>query len=173
MKKLILLRHAKSSWADPCIDDHDRSLNRRGKASAPVIARWLSVRRHLADRILCSSAIRARNTVERMRDAAPDLPRPEIKPELYHASPDAMRACLARQPGSVEAVMIVGHQPGMSALAQQLASPETPPGFARAFRHFPTAAAAVLEFGIEDWGDIENHSGRFVDFATPRELQDR
>lgn len=172
MKKVILLRHAKSSWDDPSLDDHDRPLNGRGQKSAPVIAAWLANRRHLPDRVLCSSSTRTRETVDRMKPELPGLPDPEIDPELYHASPSAMRERLAQLPAECDTVMVVGHQPGLGALARKLSDGQERRRCRRAYEHFPTAAAAVLEVDVEDWAELDFAKARFVDFAKPRELQD-
>ena len=172
MKKVILLRHAKSSWSDPRVDDHDRPLNKRGKASAPVIAQWLAHRRHLPDTVLCSSAKRTRQTVKRMKTILPDLPDPKIEETLYHAPPDDMRNRLNSLPKDCDTVMVVGHQPGLGALARKLAEENVRRRCARAFEHFPTGAAAVLEFDIDEWAELDYHKAKFVDFAVPRELTD-
>lgn len=172
MKKVILLRHAKSSWDDPSLDDHDRPLNGRGKASAPVIGAWLANRKHVPDRVLCSSSERTKQTVRRMRDTLPGLPDPEVDPELYHASPSTMRDRLAQLPEDCDTVMLVGHQPGLGSLVRKLSDGQERRRCRRAYEHFPTAAAAVLEFDVEDWADLDYQQARFVDFAKPRELMD-
>lgn len=170
MKTVILLRHAKSSWADPALDDHDRPLNGRGKAAAPVVAEWLRRAGHRPDRVLCSSAKRTRQTYRRMAEAMPDLPEAVIEPRLYHADPEAMFALLAEQPDSASSVLMLGHQPGLSAFARQLVNGSIRPHCHRAFDHFPTAAAAVLRLDIARWRDLVRRSAAFVDFAVPREL---
>lgn len=172
MKKVILLRHAKSSWDDPALDDHDRPLNGRGMASAPVIGEWLAYRKHVPDMVLCSSSTRTTQTVRRMKDALPGMPEPEIDPDLYHASPNTMRDRLAQLPKDCETVMLVGHQPGLGSLVRQLSDGQERRRCRRAYEHFPTAAAAVLEFDVEDWSEVDYQRARFVDFAKPRELMD-
>jgi len=173
MKKVILLRHAKSSWEDPDIEDHDRPLNRRGKTAAPVIAQWLAHRKHLPDTVLCSSAKRTRQTLKRMAKVVETLPEPVIERELYHAPPQAMRDRLAKLPSDCDTVMIVGHQPGLGSLARKLANGKVRRRCARAFEHFPTAAAGVLAFDIDDWSELDYHRGDFIDFAKPKELMDK
>ncbi|MEM6679644.1 MAG: histidine phosphatase family protein [Pseudomonadota bacterium] len=170
MKTVILLRHAKSSWSDPELDDHDRPLNRRGKAAAPLIAGWLERTGYVPDRIVCSSSRRTRQTLKRMRQAIPSLPEPEIEPRLYHAEPRLMFEILARQPDSAKTVLFLGHQPGLSAFARHLVNGRIRPGCGRAFEHFPTAAAAVLKLPVTQWAELSPHSADFVDFAVPREL---
>ena len=172
MKKVILLRHGKSSWDDPSLEDHDRPLNPRGRAAAPVIGEWLSYRNHVPDAVLCSSAERTRQTVSGIRSVMPNLPAPEIEPALYHASPGELRERLGKLPRDVEVVLLVGHQPGLGSLTRKLADGHESRRCKRAYEHFPTAAAAVLEFDVEDWAEIDYAKARFVDFAKPRELMD-
>lgn len=170
MKKVILLRHAKSSWDNPQLDDHDRPLSKRGEEAAPVIGAWLRRKNHLPDTVLCSSSTRTRETVKGMRRAMPQLPDPVIETGLYHASPQSMRDRLSRLPKNCDTVMLVGHQPGLSSLVRKLSDGKERRRCRRAYEHFPTAAAAVLEFDVDDWSAIEYAKARFVDFAKPREL---
>lgn len=171
MKKLILLRHAKSSWDDPDAADHERVLNARGRAAAPVIAAWLAERGHLPDTVLCSSAARTRETVQRMAKKVPALPAPVIEPSFYHASPGVLLDRLRLLPDDCAAAMIVGHQPGLGAMARRLSTGTVPPQCAQAFQHFPTAAAAVFEIAISGWTDLAFNTAAFVEFAKPRDLE--
>ncbi|MEM6357194.1 MAG: histidine phosphatase family protein [Pseudomonadota bacterium] len=170
MKTVILLRHAKSSWSDPELDDHDRPLNGRGKAAAPVIARWLERTGYMPDRVVCSSSKRTRQTLKRMRGVLPDLPEATVEPKLYHAEPSVMHEILATQPDSADCVLVIGHQPGLSAFARHLVNGRIRPGCGRAFEHFPTAAAAVLTLPVGRWAELSPHTADFVGFAVPREL---
>lgn len=170
MKTLILMRHAKSSWSEPGLDDHDRPLNARGKAAAPVMARWLAAQALVPDVVLCSTAKRARQTVKRMRDAVPALPEPELLPGLYHAMPGQIMAQLRNLPPTARCVMVVAHQPGLGATAARLADGSEPPDCAAAFGHFPTAAVAVLELGEGSWRAIGWGRAAFRRFARPKDL---
>jgi phosphohistidine phosphatase len=172
MRKVILLRHAKSSWDDPAMDDHDRPLNKRGKAAAPLIGRWLAERRHVPDTVLCSSSERTRQTVERIRKIMPKLPEPVVERTLYHASPNEMRDRLAKLPVDCKTVMLVGHNPGLGSLVRKMSDGKEKRRCRRAYEHFPTGAAAVLELDLDYWSDIEFAKARFVDFAAPRELME-
>lgn len=172
MKTLILLRHAKSSRDDPELVDHDRPLNKRGRRSAPAIATWLAERGHRPDTVLCSSARRAQETAELLRQGFPDLPEPEVERELYHAAPGPLRARLARLGDGCRSAMAIGHEPGLGALAHQLTDGRAEPGCARAFEHFPTAAAAVIALDIDGWAALDRATGTLVDFAVPRELME-
>ena len=166
MRRLILLRHAKSSWKHADVEDHDRPLNKRGRAAAPVMARWLRDHGHLPDAILCSSSVRTQETVERMRDTAPDLPKPVVTPDLYHAAPAAILSAIRRLSSQAAATgMVVGHEPGMGILARTLAGED-----AAKIAAFPTAAAAVFRFDIENWADAAPENARLIAFAKPRDL---
>ncbi|MEM7498664.1 MAG: histidine phosphatase family protein [Pseudomonadota bacterium] len=170
MKTVILQRHAKSSWSDPELDDHDRPLNARGKAAAPVIARWLERTGYRPDRVICSSSKRTRQTLKRMRTVLPALPEPTVEPRLYHAEPELMFEILSTQPDEADCVLVIGHQPGLSAFARHLVNGRVRRGCSRAFEHFPTAAAAVLTLPVVRWAELSPRTAEFVDFAVPREL---
>lgn len=172
MKKIVILRHAKSSWDNPALDDHDRPLNGRGTSAAPVIGEWLKSRNHLPDAVLCSSSKRTLQTVNGIRSVIPRLPKPEVERALYHASPEELRARLTALPKNVHTVMVVGHQPGLGSLVRKLSNGHEQRRCKRAYEHFPTAAAAVLEIDLEDWSELDFETARFVDFAKPRELMD-
>jgi len=171
MKTLILLRHAKSRWDDASLSDHDRPLNKRGRAAAPVMARWLAAQGLIPERIICSSAARTRETVQRMATEVAGLPEPEVLPALYHAEPPTMLQLVRSLPDAASRVMLVAHEPGLSTLAAHIDDGQPRPGCARAFAHFPTAAAAVFE--VDDgWISFGARAARFVAFATPREVHE-
>lgn len=173
MKKVILLRHAKSSWEDADTPDHDRPLNERGRRAAPVIGAWLAKRGHRPDLVLASTATRSRETCRRLREGLTDMPEPVLEDGLYHATPEAMLGRLQRVDDAAETVMIVGHNPGLAALIRKLSGGRAQGGRARALEHFPTAAAAVLEFDADHWSELDYDAGQLSDFATPRELMER
>ena len=172
MRKLILLRHAKSSWKDASLDDHDRPLNARGKAAVPVMGKWLVECGYRPDVMLCSSSRRTCQTALLLGDAMAELPDPIVEGDLYHASPGTMLARLHRLPKTCRAAMIIGHQPGLSTFTRMLADGTEGRRCQRAYEHFPTAAAAVLAIDCDDWAELDYQKGRFVDFAKPRELMD-
>lgn len=171
MKTVLLMRHAKSSWAEPGLSDHQRPLNRRGTEAAPVMARWLEAQDLLPDTALVSSAMRTRQTAALMREAVPALPEPLFEERLYHASAGDMIALLTRLPDSASCALLIGHEPGLSVLTHRFANDQAEPDCARAFSHFPTAAIAVLRFDIDDWPAIGAQKGAFLSFAVPREQQ--
>jgi phosphohistidine phosphatase len=120
--------------------------------------------------VLCSSSLRTRETARLMREAVPELPEPAVETGLYHASPQRLLDRLRALDDMVSSVMLVGHNPGLSALTRKLAAPPVRPRCARAFEHFPTAAAAVFRAAIRRWSDLDYAGAEFADYARPREL---
>ncbi len=170
MRQLILIRHAKSSWADPALDDAARPLNDRGRVSAPVIGAWLAGRGFHPDAALLSPALRVQQTWERLAPQLRSPPLPETRERLYMADPATMLDLLREMPATATTVLMIGHQPGISSFARLLAAEPVPAGCARAFTKFPTAAAAVIRFDATSWDDTGFGTGRFDAFAVPKEL---
>jgi phosphohistidine phosphatase len=163
--RLILTRHAKSSWSDPMIDDHDRPLNTRGRSSAKAVGTWLAGSSYVPGQVLVSSSERTRETWALVAQSLENAPTPVIRPDLYHAEPEAMLAALREATARV--VMMVAHNPGCAYFAQGLV--ETPSTDAR-FSRFPTAATAVIDFEHDIWGDVAWRTGRLTDLAFARDL---
>ncbi|GAB4271412.1 MAG: histidine phosphatase family protein [Pararhodobacter sp.] len=164
-KRLILTRHAKSSWDDPTMSDHDRPLNDRGKAAAADLGEWLASRGYIPDEVLCSDALRTRKTWSGIAPALPGTPVLVLKPALYHAGPDVMLAVLRH--ATSDTVMMIGHNPGIAEFAQRIvATPPTNPAFLR----YPTGATLVASFQIDSWKDVDWHMGSTRDFIVPREF---
>lgn len=161
VKRLILLRHAKSSWDDPTLPDRDRPLNKRGRRSAKAIGLWLKEIDSLPDLTLCSDATRAQETLKRLNIGGEI----RILPELYMADPDVMLEALQKAEG--ERVMLIGHSPGIAAFAQRLVS--SPPPHGR-FADFPTGATLIVDVPLTDWQAGHFGTSRVVNFITPREL---
>ncbi|WP_102109191.1 SixA phosphatase family protein [Oceaniglobus roseus] len=161
---LILTRHAKSDWDDPRLSDHDRPLNERGRASAPVIGAWLAERGWMPGQAMVSTATRAVETWEGMADP---VGRPEVTfhPRLYHAAPDTMLIHLRK--ASAPVVLMIGHNPGIAAFAAGLL--RQPPRHPR-FAAYPTCATLVARFEAESWDDVGFGRGSAADFTVPREL---
>ncbi|RMF36019.1 MAG: histidine phosphatase family protein [Alphaproteobacteria bacterium] len=170
MKRLVLIRHAKSSWSDPELEDFDRPLNHRGRMAAPVAGAWLAEAGLTPDHVLLSPARRCVETWERMARQLDHPPAPRLEPELYMADPDTMLRILRNAPATAGTVLLIGHQPGLSSLARRLAGGEVPASCQRAFRKFPTAAVAVIAFDIADWAEADFGKGVFRSFVTPRDL---
>lgn len=161
-RRLILTRHAKSSWAEPGLADIDRPLNTRGKHAASELGHWLATRGYLPDEVLCSPARRTRETWQGAAPALTDAPEPQMIARLYHASPETMLAALRTARGTC--VMMLGHNPGIAAFAASLPTrPPLDPDFLR----YPTAATLVVDFEIADWTTLAPGLGSTRDFFRP------
>lgn len=165
MKRLILTRHAKSSWDDPMMSDHDRPLNERGKAAAADLGQWLASRGYVPQEVLCSDALRTRKTYSGIVPALPGTPTLELKPSLYHAGPDVMLAVLRH--ATADTVMMIGHNPGIAEFATRLVA--HPPHNAD-FPRYPTGATLVVDFDLADWDQLAFGTGVTVDFIVPKEI---
>lgn len=162
-RTLILMRHAKSSWDDPSLSDHDRPLNKRGKRASTALGTWLRATRWQPDQALVSDAQRTRETFARLK-----LPlEAEFTSGLYLANTADMQLVLEMATG--DTVLMIGHNPGISEFAEVLvkAAPQH-----RKFHDFPTGATLVLHFDIDSWDKVDAGEGKVLDFITPRELTD-
>ena len=164
MRRLILMRHAKSSWADAGQADIDRPLSDRGRRNAAAIGEWLRARGYLPDEALVSVARRTRETWEGVAAALGPCPATFL-PALYHAEPRQMLAALRGATGAT--ALMLGHNPGTGALAARLArtAPADPE-----FDRYPTAATGILDFPISDWREADWNGADLTDFIVPRAL---
>lgn len=167
MKRLFLLRHAKSSWDEPGLPDHRRPLAARGRRACDVIAEHLRAEGVAPQLVLCSPARRARETLERVAGGLPERFELRIKPELYGASASELAEVLRELADEFDSVMLIGHNPGIQQLAIALAAPGE--GAEGVVGKFPTAALATLAFE-GGWGALAPGSAELVDFVTPKEL---
>jgi len=172
--RLILLRHAKSDWADKSLDDHDRPLNTRGRAAAPRIGAYMRERKYIPRLVLCSSAKRTRETLALLLPYFTPAPEVRYLRHLYLAEWRALLGAVREAPRAATPLLIVGHNPGMEQLAAELAAK---PGNAaerarteKAAEKFSTGALAVFDFAGSDWRGAKPRLGRLADFARPRDL---
>ena len=165
MKRLILTRHAKSSWDDPLTPDHDRPLNDRGKAAAADLGIWLASRGYVPDEVLSSDAERTRKTWSGLAPALPGTPILSLKPALYHAGPDVMLAVLRH--ATTDCVMMIGHNPGIADFAGRLVA-HAP--LNAEFARYPTGATLVADFLVDSWKDVDFGTATTVDFTVPNEF---
>ncbi len=168
MRRLHLLRHAKSSWDDPSLRDRDRPLAPRGRKATTRIARWARKHDVRPQLVVSSSAVRARET---LAGVLPGLGEPEVWTEvaLYAASAEVLLARVRALPDEAAEAMLVGHNPGLQHLALELAAPGELRE--RAEAKFPTGALATLEADIASWSELEPGGARLVEFVVPRELK--
>lgn len=169
MKRFLIMRHAKSSWAEPGLDDHDRPLNGRGRKAASAMGAWIAQEGLVLDAVLLSSARRAVETWERASANWAQAPVAMGDRSLYMAWPQPIIEALRETDPDANTVMLVNHEPTVSALAEVLARPPIPEACTRAFMHFPTGAVAVLEFD-GDWHRAGPQTMQFTRFQVPKEL---
>lgn len=164
--RLILMRHAKSSWDDPLRDDHARPLNARGRRSAVALGKWLAEKGYLPDSVLCSDAVRTRETLDGLGLGAA-MP-VHYLPALYHASTGVILRSL-QENAAGGCVLILTHNPGCADFADRIVT--APPRHDR-FHDYPTGATLVVDLPASSWDEVAFHSGQVVAFITPRELTD-
>lgn len=170
MKTLLLLRHGKSAWDDPGLDDHDRPLAPRGTRAARLVGRHLHGRGVKLDLVLCSTARRADDTAAlALAECAPDVP-VERERGLYLCGAPVLLERLHDAPDAAATLMLVAHNPDIGALASLLVGEGDPADIAAMAEKFPTGGCAVLLFGVTRWCDLEPGSGRLVEFVRPRKL---
>jgi len=168
MKQLYLLRHAKSSWKDTSLPDHDRPLAGRGRRAAKAIAGHLREQGIEPDLVLCSTARRARETLDRIEPAL-GASTVRVEDDLYAASAGALLERLRSVPDTVESVMLIGHNPGLQDLALDLARPS--PTVRELATKYPTAALATLTFPVSSWQELDCETAELVALVRPRDLE--
>jgi phosphohistidine phosphatase len=163
-RRLIVMRHAKSSWSSPATTDHARPLNDRGRQDAPrVAARLVELNWH-PEFILSSDAQRTRETAERMRGAWKREVPEEFTPLLFHAGYEGLADVISIVPDDVAALLVLGHNPGWQELVLTLSGASV---------EMKTATAALLLGSGEHWSDALRNRRRWelVDVVYPREIE--
>lgn len=164
-RRIVLLRHAKAEWAET--SDHERSLADRGRKDAPVAGRKLADSGISFDLALCSTAARTRETWKLAVQELPQRPKTVYEERLYEASLGELIALVNEVPDDVNDLLVIGHNPGMHALADALSGEAEGDLLARMNRSgFPTSAFAVVEYN-GSWKGVEHGVGRLVEFWSP------
>lgn len=159
---LILMRHAKSDWGDPSLSDHQRPLNQRGRRDAPLMADWLATIDMVPDTILSSSAERTRETVALMTPQWSGQPMTSFCEGLYLATPESILSTIRSDAGDAMKLMILAHNPGITALTS---------GLADDFIEMPTAAIAVFKISTSDWSKLQSSTPiQLTQFMRPKAL---
>lgn len=159
MKKLLIMRHAKSDWNQPFASDFERPLNGRGEQDAPRMGEWLAERDLFPDLILSSPAVRARSTAELVADAAGFDCDMALDRRIYHADAATLLEVINGLPDWAETVMLFGHNPGFEDLVSALSGSD---------ERMPTAAIACINLAIDAWAEAER--GELQWLATPKTL---
>lgn len=163
LKTLLVLRHAKSSWARAGLADHDRPLNPRGKADAPRMGQLLLDRGLVPELILCSTAKRARKTAEKVAESCEYRQPLQSVADLYLAGPPSCYEALRDVADGHQRVLVVGHNPGMEDLILELVGQ---------YHRMPTAALAHIELEIESWSNLSSAvKGTLLHLWRPKELE--
>ena len=168
-KTLYLLRHAKSSWEDATLADHDRPLAPRGRRASKSIAEYLRRQRSAPRLVLCSSSERTRETLKRISAGLHGGVEVRIEERLYTASASGLLERLHEVDARVDSVMLIGHYPALQQLALSLAGAGV--DLRRLTEKFPTAGLATLAFR-GGWEELAPGAARLIAFVTPKELKD-
>lgn len=161
MKTLLIVRHAKSSWKDSNLVDHQRPLNKRGKKAAPEMGRRLKKRGVSPDMIVSSDARRAVDTAASMAEILGLSPKAtQQTPELYHGEPDRILAVIHQFDNQWKSVMLVGHNPGLTETVNRF----IPVPIA----NIPTAGVVELRFNTRSWRNIDRDNLEFSWFDFPK-----
>lgn len=169
MKRLLLLRHAKSAWPEN-VADHDRPLADRGRRDAPRMGAYIAAAGFLPDFALVSSA---RRTQETWALVAPALAKPcpsRTVTSIYQAEPSAILTAIRQAPAESQTLLVIGHNPGFEDVASLLAPDGEADTLARLRAKYPTAGLAVITFDSKTWADVAAGAGWLQTFVTPKTL---
>jgi phosphohistidine phosphatase len=173
MLTLMLLRHAKSSWAEAGGADIDRPLNARGQAAASAMGRHIASKGLIPQLVLCSPAKRARDTWKIVAAEFKTIPAIQFDPDIYDfGDGTAIMACLRQKGGTASSIMLVGHSPSIAGLALKLVGRGENRHRERLEQKYPTAALAVINLDLDDWSKLAEGAGTLVDFVRPKEVSD-
>ena len=179
MRRLMLLRHAKTEHDAPSGQDQDRRLDERGRHDAAAIGGWIGRHPPVPDAVLVSTAVRAHQTWEIAREAMKDVqrepaqqPHVELLDELYGAEPaQLLRIIRLAEVTGPARLMVIGHNPGMHELALMLAGSGDAAAKKSLEHNLPTAGLAILDFAVDDWNEVAFRRGKLVRFTSPKLLK--
>jgi phosphohistidine phosphatase len=172
MPRLLLLRHAKSSWADPGLADSDRPLAPRGRHAAERMATVIAGSAELVpDRILCSPSRRTRETLAPLLANLGNSRLVSIVEELYEPSAGDYRELIATYGGAVRNLLVIGHNPAIHVTALTLIGSADKKTALQLAAKDPTGALAAIDFDTGDWSQIRPKSGHLAEFIRPRDLE--
>lgn len=173
MRRLLLLRHAKSDWSQPGQRDHDRELAPRGRTAAPRMAAYLVERALVPDCVLVSTARRTRETWKLVAAGLPTKPEAVFEERIYEAGRDDILKVIRTMPAPCQCLLVIGHNPGLQDLALMLVRDGRPEDLRRLAEKFPTAGLAVIDAPIDDWASLRGGVARLDSFVTPRSLGEK
>jgi phosphohistidine phosphatase len=171
MRRLILLRHAKSDWTSPGTRDHARPLAGRGRDAAPRIGAYMAHHGLVPDQVLCSTAARAQQTLDLVVEQFSEKVPISYDERIYEVAAEDILAVIKQTRTDVHTLLVVGHNPGLRDLAELVIASGDVDARARVLEKFPTAGLAVIDFPIDDWRKLHPRAGRLDRFVTPRTLE--
>jgi phosphohistidine phosphatase len=172
MRRLMLLRHAKSDRSSPGALDRDRPLEARGEAAAPRVGAYMARHGLVPDRVICSPARRTRDTWNLLAAAFSRRPAVTVEDRVYDVTAATLLDVVRKTEDAVHSLLIVGHNPGLHDLAGLLIASGDVEARERLHEKFPTAGLAVIDFAYDDWQKLHRQAGRLDRFVTPRSLTD-
>ncbi|WBU29110.1 histidine phosphatase family protein [Rhodopseudomonas palustris] len=174
MRRLILLRHAKTERDAPSGKDHDRRLEDRGRSDAAEIAAWLAAEHLMPDQVLISTATRTRQTWDVLSELFPANREPQVEypPEMYSASSSQLLQAIHEVSAGINQLMLIGHNPGLHELALALTCTCNEAERRKLSGSMPTAAVVVIDFPIADWADAAFGTGKLQHFVSPKVLRE-
>ena len=170
MLTLSLLRHAKSSWDNPGIQDFDRPLNDRGREAAPRMGAFMAGNGIVPELILCSPSVRTRQTLELVLPHFAPAPTVAYEDAIYLGAPSVFLRRVRKVEAKVTHVMIVAHDPGLHHLATDLSGSGDSDLLDLLAKKFPTAGLAVIVFDGKAWSKVRSGAGRLQVFMAPKRL---
>lgn len=171
MKRLTLLRHAKSGWDDPVARDFDRPLNERGKRASETVGRWLRDQKIGFDHIAASPAVRVVETLDHVAIGLGETIAPVWDKRAYLASSSSLLDIVHEAPDACERMLLVGHNPGLEDLILSLVPDQTGDDARDAVEEkYPTASLVEIDFDVAHWSEIKPGTGKLVYFKRPRDL---
>lgn len=173
MLTLMLLRHAKSSWADTGQVDLDRPLNERGKRAAAAMGHYMASNGLMPQLVLCSPALRNRETWGLVAGELSVTPEVLITTEIYDfGDGKALMECLRHRSSAAQSLLLVGHNPSIAGLAQTLVGAGNGKLRERLEEKYPTAALAIISFDLDNWESLTAGSGTLLRFVRPKDIID-
>ncbi|MEO1398465.1 MAG: histidine phosphatase family protein [Pseudomonadota bacterium] len=170
MKTLIILRHAKSSWAQPGLSDFERPLNGRGRGQLQRLAQWFADQELKDLAIACSPSARTRETFAGIADSLPNK-EPDFVKALYNGTMDDYLEAIWSQPDTTGTLLLVGHNPTCDELSRYLTAPSSQAAPKLLAHHFGTACLARLEVPVDHWSAIAPSANQLTDFVRPADLE--
>ena len=173
MKTLLLVRHAKAVERDDFVADHDRPLAPKGERDAALMGAFMREHRVIPDHVLCSTSARTQRTWQLLAKELGAQPPVSMLRELYNAATGGLFETIRRTGGAADRLLVVGHDPGIHALAVALSGSGDDEDLEALRAKFPTGSLAVIRLDAESWADLAPAGGTLQSFVRPKDLKDR